>query len=126
METSTLKTNGNYCNIFDYTIVSEVEITLENKVERVGALRVQLTTELGSLNFKVSENFISDYIGKEFTIEKFYMVKYENALNGSISYEEFIERNKLEDNVYAKEIHYEYKHTFKKLSRIFGDIYIID
>ena len=126
MENNTLRTWGNYSNIFDYAIVSEVSIDKDNKIERVGDIRVQFVTQKGSLNFIVTEKFMSDYIGKEFSIEKYYMVMYENALHGSVEYDEFLTRVGVKANKHARKIHNEYKAIYKKFSRIFDDIYFID
>ena len=109
-----LTTTDNYSNIFDYTIKGEVSIE-KNAIKYIGDIKVKMSTVKGSTTFTVTQDFISDYIGKEFNIEQFYFVIYEDACNGAETYENYLTRNDVEDNKFAKAHHNEHKKTYAKL-----------
>ena len=59
METSILKTTGNY-GTTNYTITSEVDIDKDNKVQPIGIRKIRMVTDKGSIIFNVTEEYIHD------------------------------------------------------------------
>ena len=125
METSILKTTGNY-GTTNYTITSEVDIDKDNKVQPIGIRKIRMVTDKGSIIFNVTEEYIHDNISGEFTFEKFFYAIYTDAQAGSETYKQYVKRHNLDDSDTAKNMYKERVKTYKKLSKIYNHIYYID